>query len=78
MKYRQISALVLTFFVALAFSPPAHPDSGTPIKLSNYQFDPLVSVPSLPQALTQKDTATSGPGYYILQFDGPVDRKSVV
>lgn len=72
MKIRQITALLLPFFVVMAFSSPAHPDSGTLIKLANYQFDPLVSVPYLPQALKQKTCASSGPGYYILQFDGPV------
>jgi len=72
MKMPPISKLLLSFFVVLAFSSPAHPDSGTSIKLAGYQFDPLISVPALPQALKQKTSGISGPGYYILQFDGPV------
>ncbi len=72
MKIRRISVLLLPFFILLVFAFPAHPDPGTPIKLANYQFDPLIYVPTIPQALKQKATAPSGRGYYILQFDGPV------
>ena len=72
MIMRPISKILLSFFVVLAFSSPAHPDSGTSIKLAGYQFDPLISVPALPQALKQKTAGPSVPGYYILQFDGPV------
>ena len=72
MKIRQLTKVVLPLFVVMAFSFSAYPESGTMIKLAGYQFDPLVSLPSLPQALKQKTSPTSGPGYYIIQFDGPV------
>lgn len=72
MKIRQIAKLLFPLFLVLAFSSPAHPDSGTLIKLAGYQFDPLVSIPLIPQALKREISGESAPGYYILQFDGPV------
>ena len=72
MKIRQISKFLFPVFIIFSFSSPTYSDPGTLIKLSGYQFDPLVSVPALPQALKQKASGAVGPGYYILQFDGPV------
>ena len=72
MKIRRSLSLSLLLVIPVSLPVFAQPVSSPLIKLANYQFDPLVSVPALPQALKQKTSGAAGPGYYILQFDGPV------
>ncbi len=48
-----------------------HGGDGPPIRLADYRFDPLVS-PPVPSGPRAKTTSQAGPGYYLLQFTGPV------
>ncbi len=50
--------------------PAARAETGPPIKLAGLQFDPLLSPASCRSAPA---VSRDGSGYYILQFDGPVE-----
>jgi len=68
---RCCSAVFILFFLSICFSvSPA--SSSLRIKLANYQFDPLTSLPALDENQKIKSFAEGTDGYYIIQFKGPV------
>ena len=71
---RYFSVLVVVSCLS-AFSSPARSDSPVLIKLANYRFDPLISSPPLNQKQKIESYPETGRGYYILQFEGPVQEE---
>ncbi len=70
MRIYQRSLLFVGLFVLFAYPLISQAEPGPEIRLAGYRFDPAVSVPAFPD--TPVRGALSGPGYYLLQFDGPV------
>ncbi|MFH1037702.1 MAG: S8 family serine peptidase [PVC group bacterium] len=70
MKISPFATIFLPAVIFITCPPVSFPDPGPEIKLAGYRFDPAVSVPAFTG--TARRGAPSAPGYYILQFDGPV------
>ncbi len=70
MRISQRSLPFVGLFVLLLLPLISRAEPGLEIKLAGYRFDPIVSVPAFATPPTRG--AAAGPGYYILQFDGPV------
>ena len=76
-----VLVLLLGSSLAATGSPPTMPISTSPpagqgpyLYLTNYTFDPLLEATpsSLPTNLKLSSYPTSDPGYYLLQFQGPI------
>ena len=76
-----VLVLLLGNSLAATGSPPTMPISTSPpagqgpyLYLTNYTFDPLLEATpsSLPTNLKLSSYPTSDPGYYLLQFHGPI------
>jgi len=50
----------------------AIPDYMKYITVNNFKFDPLAQMPSIPAGLRYDSIPTNSPGYYLVQFNGPV------
>src|SRR6267143_505869 len=50
----------------------AIPDYMKYITVNNFKFDPLAQMPSIPAGLRYDSIPRNSPGYYLVQFNGPV------